>query len=135
MTAQEGHKCDIRSIGQNSKDYEQILLNAVNFYMPGFKHLFGIDITPAFNQFGSALGSEMAKKILGIPERYVLYNLKDSAELVWLKRVFDNPGTKVWIKDSEFIDFLRSIKSTYAIFEINSGSSTKMVGVSLVKMV
>jgi hypothetical protein len=93
--------------------------------------LLGRDITQPFNQIRIKFNSDIANRIFGIPKRYRLYSLHNSFKLDWLDRVLANLGKKVMIKEAEMMDFLRRIKSTYAIFEIPMGASVKMILISL----
>ena len=100
--------------------------------MPNIKYLLGRDLTQPFDQIRIKLNSDIANRIFGIPERYRLYSLHSSIKLDWLDRVLANLGKKVMIKEFEMMDYLRRVKSTYAIFEIPMGESVKMILISLV---
>jgi hypothetical protein len=132
MTAEARHQCNWIKSGQTDNFWEQTLLNSVNFYLPNMKYLLGRDLTQPFNQIRINFNSDIANRMFGIPERYRLYSLQNSVKLDWLDRVLANLGKKVMIKEFEMMDFLRRVKSTYAIFEIPMGESVKMISISLV---
>ena len=132
ITAEASHRCNWIKSGQTDIICEERLLNSVNFYLPNIKYLLGQDLTKPFNQIRIKLNSDIANRILGIPERYRLYSLHNSIKLDWLDRVLANLGKKVMIKEFEMMDFLRRVKSTYAIFEIPMGVSVRMILISLV---
>ena len=134
-TAQGNHRCNIAKVGQNSNDWEQILSRGLNFYLPGFKSLVTQDFTTMFEIFSSKLGSsDIAKQALGIPDRFPFYSFIESDELEWLLSFIQNPGKKMQINEKEAFLFIRKVKSSYAIFEINSESSVKLFGITFTRM-
>ena len=134
LTAQGRHRCNNAKNGQSDSDWEQELLNRVNFYLPGPKFLICFDITSMFNKFVLKLDVDTAKKVLGVPERYTLHVWQEGGDLAWLKRVIDAPARKIRIDERETMDFIRKIKSTYSMLEIKSGSSVKIIAINLAGM-
>ena len=105
-----------------------ILTNAVNFYMPGIKYLIAIDMTDLFITLASKFNPEVAFKLIGIPDRWYLYALKQDGTIKWLDKTLASLGEKVRMEDEEVVDFLRRIKATYGIFQILTGASMRFFG-------
>jgi len=140
MTAEVKHVCDetkikstravsIRKSDVNSRDNfcGRVLFGNVDQLMPGIKYLTGRDLTQAFNAYKTAFSYEIAKYMIGIPDRYSLYRLSDPGELTWLNKALVKPGEKTELKEEEVIDFLGKVKSSYAMFEIPTLKSAKMI--------
>lgn len=117
---------------QNIDDWAaQILLNHVNFYIPIGKYLIASEVSKELNNFSNALNPEIAREILGIPDRYYLYPLENDYKIDWIHRAIDNLGKKIVMSDSEILDFFKRVKSTYAIFEIPIGETVRQILMNL----
>jgi len=143
-TAEAKHICDeqkVRSIhavsirpsdaAANDNFFAKELWNSLNFFMHGTKYLICVDLSKAHNELTGALNSDIAKLILGIPDRYCLYTIKEAEMPIWLNRALENLGKKTLVQENEAIDFLGIAKSSYAIFEILTGHSIRMIYVCL----
>ena len=140
MTMQAKHRCgDEKVIGSNivfkiqhditniDERTTEILLNLLNSCMPGSKYLIAHDISDIFDGLDRKFNYESVKTLLGIPDRVYLYSLESDYKVVWIDRVLMNMPSKIVLEDSEIRDFLRRVKSTYAIFEIPVESTLKHV--------
>jgi hypothetical protein len=144
MTMERKHRCvdsqdkrsyvifPIPSDIQNIDDWAaQILLNHVNFYIPIGKYLIASEATKGLNNFSNRLNPEIAREILGVSDRYYLYPLEKNYKIDWIHRAIDNLGKKIVMSDSEILDFLKRVKSTYAIFEIPIGETVRQILMTL----
>lgn len=132
MTMQARHTCDeekvksIKLVSIRPSDvwhtYDSaagIILDRLNYLMPGQKYLLASDISKSFDSLEKKLSSPPhVKLLLGIPDRYYYYSVDKDEKIQWLERVIANLGTKTIVEDFEIRDFLRRVMSTYAIFEI-----------------
>lgn len=131
MTMQARHTCDeekVKSIKmvsirpvdvRNLNDTAAgIILERLNYLMPGQKYLLATDTSKSFDSLERMLNPSLTKFLLGIPDRYYLYSVKSDEKIQWLERAVDNLGVRTIVEDFEIRDFLRRVKSTYAIFEI-----------------
>lgn len=131
MTMQARHTCDeekVKSIKmvsirpahvRNLNDTAAgIILERLNYLMPGQKYLLAVDLSKSFESIEGLLNTESAKLLLGIPDRYYFYSLGKDERIDWIDRSVSNIGKKTIVKDFEIKDLLRMVKSTYAIFEI-----------------
>jgi len=109
----------------------EILLNLLNSCMPGRKYLIAHDISNIFDVLTGKLNHQGANYLLGIPDRFYLYSLEDDYKVIWIDRALMNMAEKIAVEDSEIRDFLRRVKSTYAIFEIPTESTLKHVYMKL----
>jgi hypothetical protein len=105
----------------------EILLNLLNSCMPGRKYLIAHDISNIFDLLTRKLNHEGVNNFLGIPDRFYLYSLENDYKVLWIDRALMNIPKKIVLEDSEIRDFLRRVKSTYAIFEIPMESTLKHV--------
>ncbi len=105
----------------------EILLNLLNSCMPSWKYLIAYDISNTFDVLIGKLNHEGANNLLGIPDRFYLYSLENDYKVDWIDRALMNIPKKIVLEDSETRDFLRRVKSTYAIFEIPIESTLKHV--------
>jgi hypothetical protein len=131
MTMQARHTCDeekVKSIKMvpirpadvwNLNDAAAgIILERLNYLMPGQKYLLSEDLSKSFEIIEGLFNTEIAKILLGIPDRYYFYSLGKDERIDWIDRSVSNIGKKTMVKDFEIKDLLRRVKSTYAIFEI-----------------
>jgi len=131
MTMQAKHRCDeakvkrIRMCSIRPSDIRhlddfvaKIMLDRLNCIMPGQKYLLARDVSNSFNSIEKAFNTELAKLLLGIPDRYYFYSLAKDERIPWLNRSVSSIGKKIIIEGFEIIELLRKVKSTYAIFEM-----------------
>ncbi len=144
-TAQARHCCDENEVKSKQKlstmpsdvvarddMWARELLNYIYSLNPKFKYLIAEDVSRAFNELTDRFDSEKANMLLGIPDRYCLYKLAESSKPDWMDRVLANLDKKIIMQEFEIIDFLKRTKSTYAVFEISRGTSSKMIKMILV---
>jgi hypothetical protein len=144
LTAEARHLCDeikvksihavsIRKSDEEAKDnlLAPLLLRKLNFLMPGVKYLARADFSAVFDLYRSTFGYDNAKIMIGIPHRLSLYRLDGSENLPWLAKALNNPGKKTELKDDEVVDFLGRVKSSYALFEIPTPDTPKMILLAL----
>ena len=144
MTFEARHVCDelkvksIRVVSIRKSDIEstdnffgKVLLQRANLLMPGVKYLSCEDHSQLFHIYWSKFGYDAAKLMIGIPDRYCLYKLRESENLTWLLKVLKNPGKKTELKEDEVFDFLGKVKSSYAMFEIPTSNPPKLILLSL----
>jgi hypothetical protein len=140
MTMQSRHRCNepeykrnylIQQIPigiQNADAWSgQLLTYCVNNYTFIGRNLAVTDLTKSFKSFEHELNSEIAYQILGIPERFYLHSLKSSVNVNWIDKAIKNIDKKTPLSDSEIIDFVTRIKSTYGIFEIPMGRTVRLI--------
>jgi hypothetical protein len=131
MTMQAKHTCDeekVKSIKMVSirpsdvwhfNDYAAgFMLESLNSFMPGQKYLVAKDYSTVFKNYEKLHEPEDVKLLLGIPRRFYLYSLDKDERIDWIDRAVGNLGIRTNVEDFEIRDFLRRVKSTYAIFEI-----------------
>lgn len=131
MTMQARHICDeekrksIKMVSNRSADVRSlndtaagIILERLNYLMPGQKYLLATDMSKSFDILESMSNPSIAKFLSGIPHRYYYYSVDKDEKIQWLERAVDNLGIRTIVEDFEIRDFLRRVKSTYAIFEI-----------------
>ena len=106
---------DVRTLNDTAAG---IILERLNYLMPGQKYLLAEDLSKSFEIIEGLLNTEIAKILLGIPDRYYLYSLGKDERIDWIDRSVSNIGKKTMVKDFEIKELLRMVKSTYAIFEI-----------------
>ena len=144
MTMQDRHTCDeekVKSIKmvsirpvdvRNLNDTAAgIILERLNYLMPGQKYLLAVDLSKSFETIEGLLNIEIAKILLGIPDRYYFYSLGKDERIDWIDRSVSNIGKKTIVKDFEIKDLLRMVKSTYAIFEIPIGDIVRRILISV----
>lgn len=105
----------------------QILFNYLKNLMPIGMFIFAKDLTKGFDNFSSAFNSKRVDQILGIPDRYYSYSFEYNQKREWLDRAVNNLENKISISNDEAIEFLKLVKSTYAIFKIQFGSTIKQI--------
>jgi len=140
MTMQSRHRCNepearrnyinfkLPPNEQNTDDWAaQILFDHINYKMPFGKALYSKDLTKGFSDFSNILSHDEINVIFGIPDRYYSYSLENAYDIDWIDRAINSIEKKIPIKDTEARDFLKRIKSTYAIFEIPVGNIVKQV--------
>jgi hypothetical protein len=145
MTAQARHVCDENKVkrlevlltkNQDNKGTDnfigRFLLNHVNFFMPGTKYLQGRNVSKFIDGVTSAFSYDIAKEVIGIPDRYGLCELNDAATPApaWLKKALENPDKKTELKE-EVVEFLGMVKSSYSMFEIPTSNPPKMILLAL----
>jgi hypothetical protein len=132
MTEREKHRCSvdqteidkIQSARTEQSDLNLIdlsvrmLNNAMHFYMPRKKYLVAADLTSVFSSLISKLNYEAALSLIGIPHRWSLCRLEQNSNIPWVERAIRNLDRKIKIENAELTDFLRTTRSTYAIFKI-----------------
>lgn len=146
MTMQARHMCDeekVKSIKMVSIRPSEvwhlydtaagIILERLNYLMPGQKYLLASDVSKSFDSLERMLNPSLAKFLLGIPDRYYLYSVKSDEKIEWLKRAIANLGLRTIVEDFEIRDFLRRVKSTYAIFEIPCGEILRRILIKITK--
>jgi hypothetical protein len=99
------------------------LRNALNFIMPGIKYGFSLDLTQFFVYLTSKHDSIVVLKLIGVPDRWYLCPVEKGLE--WSERIVTNVGNKVRLEDSEVTDFLRRAQASYAIFQIQTETSSR----------
>lgn len=118
----------IPSDGQNKDDWaSQILFSFIKNSSPFQKFIMAKDLTKSFFQISTVLGSEVARGIFGIPDRYQVHSLLNNYNIDWIDRAISSPETNIPITDGEALDFLKRVKSTYAIFEIPADNIVKKI--------
>jgi hypothetical protein len=147
MTERERHRCSVdkaemdkvQSARTEQSDLElkdlivRMLINAVNFYMPGEKYLVAADLTSVFSGLISKVNYEAALNLIGIPDRWYLCRLEQNFKIPWVDRAIRNPGKKINIESAELADFLRTTRSTYAIFKIPMPNSVRYFSICIVR--
>ena len=131
MTMQARHTCDeekrksIKMVSIRPADVRSlndtaagIILERLNYLMPGQKYLLATDMSKSFDILESMSNPSIAKFLSGIPHRYYYYSVDKDEKIQWLERAVDNLGIRTIVEDFEIKDLLRMVKSTYAIFEI-----------------
>jgi len=144
-TAQARHWCDedkVKSkhkLSTNSSDiaarddiWARILLNSINSLNPNLRYLIATDVSYAFNVLASSFDFQQVNMLMGIPDRYCLYQFHESARPDWINRALANLDKKIAMEESEIIDFLKRTKSTYAAIEVSTKESFKIIRVMLV---
>jgi len=140
MTMQARHMCDeekrksIKMVSIRPADVRNlndtaagIILERLNYLMPGQKYLLATDMSKSFDILESMSNPSIAKFLSGIPHRYYLYSVKSDEKIQWLERAVDNLGIRTIGEDFEIRDFLRRVMSTYAIFEIPCGEILRRI--------
>ena len=102
------------------------LRNALNFIMPGIKYGLSLDLTQFFVYFNK-YNSIVVLKLIGVPDRWYLCPVEKGLE--WIERIVTNVGNKVRLEDSEVRDFLRRAQASYAIFHIQTETSSRMFAI------
>jgi len=147
MTERERHRCSVdqvkmdkvQSARTEQSDLELknltvgMLINALNFYMPGEKYLVATDLTSVFSGLISKVNYEAALNLIGIPHRWYLCRLEQNFKIPWVDRAILNLGKKINIENAELGDFLRTTKSTYAIFKIPMPNSVRYFSICIVR--
>jgi hypothetical protein len=118
--------------GQNVDQWAaQILFNYLKRIMPMGMFIFAKDLTEGFDNFNRLFNSERVDQIWGIPDRYYSYYFEYNHKRDWLDRAVSNLEKKTVISNNEAIEFLKLVKSTYAIFKIQFGSTIKQIYVGI----
>jgi len=102
------------------------LRNALNFIMPGIKYGLSLDLTQFF-VYPNKYDSIVVLKLIGVPDRWYLCPVEKGLE--WIERIVTNVGNKVRLEDSEVTDFLRRAQASYAIFDIQTETSSRMYAI------
>ena len=141
MTMQIRHRCNepaskrnylifsFPSNEQNTDDWAaQILFDHVNYRMPFSKFLISKDLTRGFSNYGKIMSPDMVRELaFGIPDRFSSHTIENNHNINWIDRAINNFEKKFSITNNEARDFLKRVKSTYAIFEIPVGNVVKLV--------
>ena len=146
MTMQSRHRCNepdykrnylVQQIPNNIQNADawggQFLIYCVNNYTFIGRNLIATDITKSFRNFELELNTEIAYQIMGVPERYNLHSLESNVNVIWIDKAIKNIGKKTPMYDSEIMDFVTRIKSTYGIFEIPMGGTVRLISLILVE--
>jgi hypothetical protein len=96
----------------------QTLLNQFNFFFPIVKYLVAKDITQGLINFSKKFNPEIARQILGIPDKNYCYSIENYSKASWINRAIDNLDKITAVTDDVALDFFRKVKSTYAIFDV-----------------
>jgi hypothetical protein len=110
-----------------------MLIDTVNFYMPGEKYFVAADLTSVFSGLISKVNYEAALNLIGITDRWYLCRLEQNFKIPWVDRAIRNPGRKINIENAELADFLRTTRSTYAIFKIPMPNSVRYFSICIVR--
>jgi hypothetical protein len=102
------------------------LRKALKFIMPGIKYRLALDLTQFFVYFNK-YDSIVVLKLIGVPDRWYLCPVEKGLE--WIERIVTNVGNKVRLEDSEVTDFLRRAQASYAIFHIQTETSSRMFAI------
>jgi hypothetical protein len=86
-----------------------------------------LDLTDFYVYLTSKLDPIVALKIIGVPDRWYLCPIEKG--LQWLDRIVTNVGNKARLEDSEVTDFLRRAQASYAIFHIQTKTSSWMFAI------
>lgn len=146
-TERERHRCSIdkaemdklQSARTEQSDLELknltvgMMINSVNFYMPGEKYFVAADLTSVFSDLISKVNYEAALSLIGIPHRWYLCRLEQNFKRSWVTRAIRNPGKKVNLENGELEDFLRITRSTYAIFKIPIPNSFRYFSICIMR--
>jgi hypothetical protein len=145
MTAEGKHICDenkvksiwavaIRQSDTVSKNNfcAGVLLNQVNLLIPDTKFLKVLDFTNIYSRLLVAFNSDFAKSLIGIPDRFSLFTCNESSVPRWLNRGLSVLDKIAILTEQEISDFLGTLKSSYAMIEILSEKSPRLIFLSLV---
>ena len=94
--------------------------------MPGIKYGLSLDLTQFF-VYLNKYDSIVVLKLIGVPDRWYLCPVEKGLE--WIERIVTNVGNKVRLEDSEVTDFLRRAQASYAIFHIQTDTSSRMFAI------
>ena len=101
ITERERHRCSVDKVEMDKvqsartvqSDLELknltvgMLINAVNFYMPGEKYLVATDLTNVFSGLISKVNYEAALNLIGIPHRWYLCRLEQNFKILgWIEQ-------------------------------------------------
>jgi hypothetical protein len=144
MTMECRHRCNEMANKRNYQNFQipsdiqdvdgwgsRVMLDHLKFHTYIGKHLFSKDISQGFNNFNKVLTPDITEGILGIPDRYYVYSLQRGDKIIWLQRAIENLDKEIILTDHELSDLLTRVKSTYAIFEVPSGSAMRLIFVGL----
>lgn len=109
------------------------ILEELNFIMPGKKYLIAEDKSRSFNYLERLMHPDLAKILLGIPDRYCFKIISKEQTADWINRVVANMGKKTIVEDFEIRDFIRRVTSTYGIFEIRTEQGLKRILIKITK--
>ena len=84
-------------------------------------------IWPNFSSIFNKYDSIVVLKLIGVPDRWYLCPVEKGLE--WIERIVTNVGNKVRLEDSEVTDFLRRAQASYAIFDIQTETSSRMYAI------
>lgn len=137
-----GHKCNMHEMnrqlinpqkGVNTVDdlIAHQLMALVRNLNPNIQYLMAEDISKPYSTITEKSDSNIAKMVLGIGHRYFLHTLREQDMPVWMTRIVTNIGNKIVLSEPEMIDFFKMTKSTFAIIEILTPNSTRMIEMRL----
>jgi len=145
MTAEGKHSCDenkvksIRAVSIRQSDTAAkdnfcagVLLNQVNLLIPNTKYLKALDFTDIYTRLFVSFNSDIARWLMGIPDRFSLFNCNESSMPGWLHRASSALDKKTILTEQEISDFLGTLKSSYAMIEILSEKPPRLIFLRLV---
>jgi hypothetical protein len=145
MTAMAKHYCDeekvrtifmvtIRKIDEWNNDnwIAGKLLGYLNSLFPVNKFLYTQELSSRFDLLSRNMDSKTVYEVLGLPHRYPFYFLQEDHQIEWVTRTLNHLGQKILMNDDEILDFLRRVKSTYGVIEIQSGQVLRRILMTIV---
>jgi hypothetical protein len=110
----------------------RFIIDGLNQLMPGPKYMIATDVSKTFDTLEELMDPSLARMLIGIPDRYYLYTVRNFEKIPWLVRVVNNRDTKVSVNENEVRDFIRRVQSTFAIFETTIRWVTKRYRIEII---